>query len=80
VAGRVARKPFWLPIKLFSFPYGNNGRESELRTAILRQDGLQTNIMPPNDQFGLQRLAMGQIRMAATLLDPHKKLLSFLQI
>ena len=54
-------------VKLFSFPYGDNGREPRVTTAILREAGYSAaflyggklNVTPANDRFGLQRLAMG---------------------
>jgi peptidoglycan/xylan/chitin deacetylase (PgdA/CDA1 family) len=66
-------------VKLFSFPYGDNGREPEVTTAILREAGYsaaflyggEPNVMPANDRFELQRLAMGpDTDLAATLLGP----------
>ena len=66
-------------VKLFSFPYGDNGREPRVTAAVLRESGYsaaflyggETNVMPPNDQFGLQRLAMGpDTDLAATLPGP----------
>jgi peptidoglycan/xylan/chitin deacetylase (PgdA/CDA1 family) len=54
-------------VKIFSFPYGDNGREPRITTAILREAGYSAallyggglNVMPPLDRFQLQRLAMG---------------------
>jgi peptidoglycan/xylan/chitin deacetylase (PgdA/CDA1 family) len=54
-------------VKLCSFPYGDNGREPRVTAALLRQTGYSAafsyggkpNVMPPNDQFAMQRLAMG---------------------
>jgi peptidoglycan/xylan/chitin deacetylase (PgdA/CDA1 family) len=66
-------------VKLFSFPYGDNGREPRVTTTILREVGYsaaflyggETNVMPPNDRFGLQRLAVGpDTDLAASLLAP----------
>jgi peptidoglycan/xylan/chitin deacetylase (PgdA/CDA1 family) len=64
-------------VKLFSFPYGDNGREPRVTATVLREAeysaaflyGGGTNVMPPNDRFGLQRLAMGpDTDLATTLL------------
>ena len=66
-------------VKMFSFPYGGNGPEPLDTAAMLREAGYSaaflygggTNLMPPNDQFGPQRLAMGpDTDLAATLLGP----------
>jgi peptidoglycan/xylan/chitin deacetylase (PgdA/CDA1 family) len=54
-------------VKIFSFPYGDNGREPQATTAVLREAGYSaaflygggSNVIPPRDRFGLQRLAMG---------------------
>jgi peptidoglycan/xylan/chitin deacetylase (PgdA/CDA1 family) len=54
-------------VKMFSFPYGDNGPEPLITAAILRQAGYsaaflyggEPNVTPCNDRFGLQRLAMG---------------------
>jgi peptidoglycan/xylan/chitin deacetylase (PgdA/CDA1 family) len=63
-------------VKLFSFPYGDNGRESRVTTAILREVGYsaaflyggELNVMPAKDRFGLPRLAIGpDTDLAATL-------------
>jgi peptidoglycan/xylan/chitin deacetylase (PgdA/CDA1 family) len=65
-------------VKLFSFPYGDNGREPLVTRARLCEAGYsaaflyggETNVMPANDQFGLQRLAMGpDTDLAGTLLS-----------
>jgi peptidoglycan/xylan/chitin deacetylase (PgdA/CDA1 family) len=63
-------------VKLFSFPYGDNGREPRVTAVLLRETGYSAaflyggkpNVMPPNDQFAMQRLAMGSdTDLAATL-------------
>jgi peptidoglycan/xylan/chitin deacetylase (PgdA/CDA1 family) len=63
-------------VKIFSFPYGDNGREPRITTAMLREVGYSAaflygggpNLMPPDDRFGLQRLAMGPDTDLATSL------------
>jgi peptidoglycan/xylan/chitin deacetylase (PgdA/CDA1 family) len=54
-------------VRIFSFPYGDNGREPRVTAAILREVGYSAaflyggglNLIPAHDRFGLQRLAMG---------------------
>jgi peptidoglycan/xylan/chitin deacetylase (PgdA/CDA1 family) len=72
-------------VKIFSFPYGDNGREARITAAILREVGYSAaflygggpNVMPSNDRFGLQRLAMGpDTDLAALLLGPPENISS----
>ena len=64
-------------VKIFSFPYGDNGFEPRVTAAVLRETGYSAaflygggpNLIPPRDRFGLQRLAMGpDTDLAASLL------------
>jgi peptidoglycan/xylan/chitin deacetylase (PgdA/CDA1 family) len=64
-------------VKMFSFPYGDNGREPRVTAAVLREAGYSAaflygggpNVIPPRDRFGLQRLAMGPDTDLAALLE-----------
>jgi peptidoglycan/xylan/chitin deacetylase (PgdA/CDA1 family) len=54
-------------VKIFSFPYGDAGREPRITATMLREGGYSAaflygggaNVIPPHDRFGLQRLAIG---------------------
>jgi peptidoglycan/xylan/chitin deacetylase (PgdA/CDA1 family) len=63
-------------VKMFSFPYGDNGREPQVTTAILREAGYSAaflygggpNVIPAHDRFAFQRFAMGEDTDLASLL------------
>src|SRR6476660_6162286 len=63
-------------VKIFSFPYGDNGCEPRVTAAVLREAGYSAaflygggpNVVPPRDRFALQRLAMGPDTDLATSL------------
>jgi peptidoglycan/xylan/chitin deacetylase (PgdA/CDA1 family) len=64
-------------VKMFSFPYGDNGRDPRVTAAVLREAGYSAaflygggpNVIPCRDRFGLRRLAMGPDTDLAGLLS-----------
>ena len=54
-------------VGIFSFPYGDNGRDAGVTAEVLREAGYRAgflygggaNVMPPSDRYGLHRFAIG---------------------
>jgi peptidoglycan/xylan/chitin deacetylase (PgdA/CDA1 family) len=64
-------------VKMFSFPYGDSGREPRVTAALLREFGYSAaflygrgqSALPGHDRFAFQRLAMGPDTDLAALLE-----------
>ena len=64
-------------VKMFSFPYGDNGREPRVAASMLREAGYSAaflyggglNVMPCRDRFAFQRVAMGPDTDLAALVE-----------
>jgi hypothetical protein len=72
IEGRLGRS-----VKMFSFPYGDNGREPRVTASMLRETGYCAaflyggglSVIPGHDRFAFHRLAMGPDTDLAALVE-----------